>query len=225
MDCAPALGSSERSGRLFFERPEGFVHRDMRRFFRARQTRAACSEPSYSMPFVRLCDDVIGHELSPVGLRDSFLQVGPFLIAEDVDPGVPRLDLARIFRKLDLILLRPRGDLLEECFGSWAHTTNIRPVHRLCQPATSPRRFRTTANRFRVVANAVTPAVASSRCAIAAWRGRQTRRVPVAPMTRSVKPHNITALSVDHTPPSHAARDTNSQPTWCVPVQIISSAT
>src|SRR3979409_714324 len=84
--------------------------------------RAACSEPSYPMPLVGLCDVLIGHEFSPVGLGDPLLEVNPFLIAHDVDTGPPRLDLARVFRKFVLRRLRPRGDLFEDSFGCWGHT-------------------------------------------------------------------------------------------------------
>src|SRR5438045_776288 len=105
----------------------------MRKILSRSQTRAGYSEPSCPMSLVGLCDDVIGHEFPPIGLRDPLLQIGPFLIAQDMNAGAPCLDLARVLGKLVLILLGPRGDLLEESLGSWAHVGNIRPNHRLCQ--------------------------------------------------------------------------------------------
>ena len=69
------------------------------------------------MPLVGFRDNLIGYEFPPVGLGDALLQVCPLGVAYDVDAGAARLDLACIFRKLILILLGPRGDLLEECLG------------------------------------------------------------------------------------------------------------
>ena len=117
-DPPPAAGDAlgphlKQSGQLFFERLPGFARRGYEKSARVHRMRAAYSEPSYPMPLVGFRYDVLRYELAEIGLGNPLLQVSPFLIAQDVYAGAARLDLARIFGKLVLILLGPRGDLLE----------------------------------------------------------------------------------------------------------------
>jgi len=65
------------------------------------------------MPLVGFRYDVIRYRLGSVGLGHPLLQIGPFFVAQDIYASATRLDLARIFRKLVLILLRPRSDSFE----------------------------------------------------------------------------------------------------------------
>jgi hypothetical protein len=98
--------------------------------------RAPCSEPSYPMPLIGVRHHVIRYELTPVRLANALLQIGPFLIAQDIDAGASCFDLARIFGKLVLILFGPRGDLFQESLGRRCHahqyTTrpSMVPAHR-----------------------------------------------------------------------------------------------
>jgi hypothetical protein len=51
------------------------------------EDREACIEPSYAAAFVGISNDLVGNEFASVGLSDAFLEVRPFLVAENVNAG------------------------------------------------------------------------------------------------------------------------------------------
>src|ERR1043166_4650116 len=61
---------------------EGCAYRDIRRWLRDQQMRAACIELSYPVALIRLRHDFVRHELSTFGLRQSLTNGGTSLIIE-----------------------------------------------------------------------------------------------------------------------------------------------
>jgi hypothetical protein len=84
--------------------------------FTVRKTPRGCSEPSSSVAFVGLCDQLIGDELAPIRRCQAFSHGHAFVIRHCVNAGSPSFNLAGVLGEFVLIFNRPVRRVVDEFF-------------------------------------------------------------------------------------------------------------